>query len=258
MSNVENFVDQLSDDFKLELFKSSRSGELEKLLTPAPTLDYKLLASQVPSEEDWWQFVMLSGRGAGKTFALTNWVKQKALGKAGTRIALLTRTGQDATYVVNQLMEVHEDYDRPIYKQHLSQVTWYNGSVLDIHISDDPNNWNRGPQYNYSAVNEFTALKKVTDHSGATAYQNLVAQTRLGENPQMFLTGTPKADPELRKLLERAKDPKNRIEVSRAYSGDNPALSPKYLGNLIAHYGNQSELILQEVYGIYIDEEGIL
>lgn len=260
MSNVENFVEQLSDDFKLELFKSSRSGELEKLLTPAPTLDYKLLASQVPSEKDWWQFVMLSGRGGGKTFALTNWVKQKALGKQQTRIALLVPTMRDAAHVVDQLMRVHEEWDVPTYKRHLAQVQWFNGSTLDIYTSDNPDsaNHSRGPQYHYSAVNEFTALKKATDRGGATAYQNLMVQTRLGEKPQMFLTGTPKADPELRKLLERAKDPKYKIEVARAFSGDNPALSPKYLGNLIAMYGNQSELILQEVYGIYIDEEGIL
>lgn len=260
MSNVETFVGQLSDDFKLELFKSSRSGELQKLLTPAPTLDYKLLASQVPSEKDWWQFVMLSGRGAGKTFALTHWVKQKALGGQQTRIALLVPTMRDADHVVDQLMQIHEEWDVPTYKRHLGQIQWFNGSTLDIHTSNNPNNvnWNRGPQYHYSAVNEFTALRKDTDRTGATAYQNLVAQTRLGEKPQMFLTGTPKADPDLRKLLERAKDPKHKIEVSRTYSGDNPALSPKYLGNLIAMYGDRSDLILQEVFGIYMDDEGIL
>ncbi len=260
MSNVENFVNQLSDDFKLELFKSYRSGELRMLLTPAPTLDYKLFASQVPSEKDWWQFVMLSGRGSGKTFALTNWVKQKALGDPQTRIALLVRTTRDADHVIDQLMQVHEKWDVPTFKRHLGQVQWINGSTLDIHTSDNPNNikWNRGPLYHYSAVNEFTALKKQTDHVGYTAYENLVIQTRLGKNPQMFLTGTPRADPELRKILERAKDPKYKIEVSRAYSGDNPALSPKYLGNLIAIYGDNTNLMLQEVYGIYMDDEGIL
>lgn len=257
MSNVENFVEQLSDDFKLELFKSSRSGELEKLLTPAPTLDYKLLASQVPSEKDWWQFVMLSGRGAGKTFALTNWVKQKAFENPGARIALGASTMQDARNVVDQLMGIHEPYDRPEYKQHRAQVVWANGSILDLYSSESPD-IARSPQYHYSALNEFTAFKSTKDVSGATLITNLEVATRLGQNPQMFLTGTPKADPNLRKRLERAKDPKYKIEVSRAYSGDNPALSPKYLSNLIAMYGNQSELILQEVYGIYIDEEGIL
>ena len=258
MSNVENFVDQLSDDFKLELFKSSRSGELEKLLTPAPTLDYKLLPSQVPSEKDWWQFVMLAGRGGGKTFALTNWVKQKALENPGSRIALLTRTMRDAEHVVEQLMAVHEPHDRPELKLYRTQVVWFNGSTLDINVSENPNNGGRGAQYHYTAVNEFTTLSKRTDRSGATVLRNLEEQTRLGERPQMFMTGTPKADPDLRKLLERAKDPKYKIEVSRGATGDNPALSDKYLNNLLAMYGNNTELILQEIYGIYIDDEGIL
>lgn len=196
------------------------------------------------------------------TLAMSQWIRKKAMEKPGLRIAIAARTAADVRNTVvngeSGILAVHPPSERPEYKPSTTSLHWPNGSMAQLLSSESPDSA-RGPQYEICAADEFAAWKTTPDSSGATLYDNLIAATRLGDNPQLLLATTPKRTHVMRDLLEKAKDPAQRIRIVRGSTFDNKAnLSRFYLENLIRRYGN-SDLAKQELMGQMLeDAEGIV
>jgi len=179
----------------------------------------------------------------------------------GCRIAIAARTVADVrnTMITGEsgVLAVHAPEERPLYKPSTTSLEWPNGSTALLLSSESPDGA-RGPQFHYGVGDEFAAWKTTVDASGATLFSNLVAATRLGENPQLLLATTPKRTKVMRDLMEDAKDPKRRIKIVTGSTFDNTSLSKNYIDNLVGQYGN-SDLARQELDGQMLeDAEGLV
>lgn len=185
---------------------------------------------QLPSDKEFVTWLLLGGRGAGKTRAGAEWVKAIALGNSQARIALIGETLGDARSVmvegVSGLLSVHADHERPKFEPSKKQITWNNGAVARLFSAEDPESL-RGPQHSHIWSDE-TAKWKYADQTFDMAQFGL----RLGKKPQQVVTTTPRPIPLLKRLLEEP-----TTVVSKATTDMNAAnLAPSFLDTIVGRY----------------------
>ncbi|MFP5075740.1 DNA-packaging protein [Rhizobium sp. YIM 134829] len=204
---------------------------------------------------DWRVFLMMGGRGSGKTRAGAEWVQTLAAGpqaRPGLRIALVAETLGDAREVmidgVSGIGQIAPPGRRPKFEASRKRLVWPNGTVAQIFSSEDPESL-RGPQFDYAWCDELGKWK----HAQAT-YDMLQFGLRLGAAPQVLVTTTPRPTPLIMALVA---DP--GTEVRRIRTQDNAAnLAPGFLTAITARYGG-SRLGRQELEGELIaDREDAL
>jgi len=208
-----------------------------------------------------WLIMMLAGRGAGKTRTGAEWVREQAR-MPMTRIALVARTVGDVRDTMVQgesgIMAIHPPSEAPEYTPSLRRITWPNGSVATTYSAEKPSQL-RGPQFHKAWADELASWKLKPDDSGLNAWDNLQIATRLGVNPQIFATTTPKRVPTIRALVDMAKSDPRRIRMIRGSTMDNAAnLAAVYLETIVGKYAGTS-IERQELYGEVLDKvEGAL
>jgi phage terminase large subunit-like protein len=114
---------------------------------------------QLPPEGDWLIWLLLGGRGAGKTRAGAEWVRGVALGlhpyaeAPADRIALVGETFADAREVmvegVSGLLSVHARHERPEWLPARRMLRWSNGARAQVFSAEDPESL-RGPQHSHA------------------------------------------------------------------------------------------------------------
>ena len=257
-NSIAEDIAELSPEEQAEIFRGWTDEQFEKLKYDA---NFWLRPEQKVPDGDWFITALVAGRGFGKTLTASQWIRRKALENPGCRIAVAARTVADVrnTMVLGEsgILAVHSPEERPEYKPSTTSLHWPNGSTALLLSSESPDGA-RGPQFHYAVGDEFAAWKTNVDSSGATLFSNLVAATRLGDNPQLLLATTPKRTKVMRELMEDAKDPKRRIKIITGSTFDNKSLSKNYIDNLVGQYGN-SDLAKQELDGVMLeDAEGLV
>lgn len=248
-----DLIAALTDEERAEVFAALTAEELDYLqydgsfwLRPEQQIDDKI--SHI--------IALVAGRGFGKTFTTSHWVKQKALEFPECRIALAGRTAADVRDVIVEgpsgILAVHHPDQRPIYKPSIRRIEWANGSQASLLAAESPDQA-RGPGYHFAVGDEFAAWKMITDDGGATLFSNLIAATRLGKNPQILLATTPKRTAAMKKIMDDSKDPSKKTRIIRGSTFDNTTLSKEYIENFVAQYGD-SDLAKQELYGQMLDD----
>ena len=111
----------------------------------------------------WHTWLILGGRGSGKTRAAAEWVRAQALGiehlsdRRAHRIALIGETiGQVRSVMiegVSGLLSVHEPGTHPKFEASKNQLTWENGTIAQMFAADDPDSL-RGPQFDAAWCDE--------------------------------------------------------------------------------------------------------
>lgn len=201
----------------------------------------------------WTTWLILGGRGAGKTRAGAEWVRGLALGQPPfadspvERIALIGETLGDARAVMvdgpSGLLAIHPPAERPAYNASRRELTWPNGVVAQLFSADDPQSL-RGPQFGAAWADELAKWRYAAD-----AWDMLQFCLRLGERPRQAVTTTPRPIPLLKRLLA---DP--ATAVSRAATDANAAnLSPSFLGAIVGRYQG-TRLGRQELGGEMIED----
>lgn len=210
--------------------------------------------------EGWWAvWLILSGRGFGKTRAGAEWVRKKAKDHPGCRIILLGRTSADVRDVMvggdSGILAVCPPDERPEYFPSKRLLVWPNGSQAQLFSATEPDQL-RGPQAHYAWCDEVAAFPHIPDASGLTAWDNARIACRLGEHPQIIATTTPKRVPVIQNLLQ-VDD--GTVAITRGSTKDNAGnLSSSYLDVIYGVYAG-SHLAAQELDGILTDEvEGAL
>ena len=222
----------------LDRFLSGLSaGELTNL-----HYDFELWArnDQLPPERPqggaaWTTWLMLGGRGAGKTRAGAEWVRSVACAErarldAPPRIALVGETLADARAVmvegVSGLLSVHPPDSRPLYEPSKRQVTWPSGAVAQLFSAEDPESL-RGPQFSAAWCDELCKWPR-PDETWAMLQFGL----RLGRCPRQVVTTTPRPMPLIKTLLA---DP--LTAVTRVKTAANAAnLAPSFLEAIVGRY----------------------
>ncbi len=211
---------------------------------------------QLPPQQDrenpWRVWLVLGGRGAGKTRAGAEWIRAKALGLApfanapAARIALVGETLGDVRHVmiegVSGLLSIHAHDERPRFESSKMQLTWPNGAIAQAFGGDNPESL-RGPQFDTAWVDELAKWRE-PEHG----WDMLQFGLRLGDPPQMVVTTTPKALPLLTKIMA---DPSTVVTRSKTY--DNAAnLAPAFIKEISRRYAGTA-LARQELDGEIVD-----
>jgi phage terminase large subunit-like protein len=181
----------------------------------------------------WTTWLMLGGRGAGKTRAGAEWVRDIAVTSTGAqpaRIALIGETLAQARAVmvegVSGLLAVHPPGSRPLYEPSKRQVTWGSGAIAQIFSAEDPESL-RGPQFTAAWCDELGKWRRPQD-----TWDMLQFGLRLGDAPRQMVTTTPRPIPLIKALLA---DP--RCAVTRVATAANAAnLAPSFLEAIVGRY----------------------
>ncbi len=217
---------------------------------------------QQAPEGDWNIWLVMAGRGFGKTRLAAEWVREQAkfTNTGQRRFALVARTAADVRDVIVEgesgIINVSPPSERPLYEPSKRRLTWPNGNTATCFTADEPDSL-RGPQFTHAWGDEIAAWRQTPDAAGMTAFDNLRVGTRLGSNPQMVVTTTPKRVPLLYKLIDESKS--GRVVITRGSTMDNSGnLSNAYLDAITGVYAG-TRLAQQELYGEMLDAvEGAL
>lgn len=208
---------------------------------------------QLPPDGDWTTWLVLGGRGAGKTRAGSEWVRGIALGRPPFatqpvgRIALVGETFADAREVmidgVSGLLAVHPKAERPSWQPARRRLEWPNGAVAQVFSAEDPEGL-RGPQFEAAWADEIGKWR----HAEPT-WDMLQFGLRLGTRPRQVATTTPRATALLRRLIA---DP--ATATTRASTAANAAnLAAPFLDQIVRRYAG-TRLGRQELDGEIIED----
>jgi len=177
---------------------------------------------------DWTAWLVLGGRGAGKTRAGAEWVRAQA--RQPIRIALIGETLADVRDVMVEgpsgLIAIAPPRERPKWIASKRRVEWPSGAQALAFSSEDPEAL-RGHQAHAAWADEFAKWRHIDE-----TWDMLQFGLRLGETPRQTVTTTPRPVPALKRLMA---DPGTRI--SRAATHANAAnLAPGFLSAIVRRY----------------------
>jgi phage terminase large subunit-like protein len=201
----------------------------------------------------WHTWLMLGGRGSGKTRAGAEWVRAQVKGeppladRRSHRIALVGDTIAQVRSVmiegISGLMSVYPPAERPKLEVSRNQLVWPNGALAQLFAADDPDSL-RGPQFDAAWCDELCKWRQPD-----LAWDTLQFALRLGTWPQCVVTTTPRPIPLLKKMLEDL-----ATAATHSRTADNASfLSPSFLAEMMRRYGD-TLLGRQELEGEIVEE----
>ncbi|MEP3052322.1 MAG: terminase family protein [Erythrobacter sp.] len=215
--------------------------------------------TQLPPPGAWRIWLILAGRGFGKTRAGAEWVRAIAEADPNARIALVSASLAEARSVMVEgesgLIACCSLEHRPHFEPSLRRIRFPNGAQAHLYSAAEPELL-RGPQHSHAWCDEVGKWPDV--HERATrCWDNLLMGLRLGESPLVTVTTTPRRVPLITRLLDQEKS--GEVAVTRGSTYDNSANLPAQFIAAIESEFAGSQKALQEIEGrILEDIEGAL
>lgn len=207
--------------------------------------------NQLEPPGDWTTWLILAGRGFGKTRTGAETIRKWVCGPTPlsggrcSRIALVAETAADArdVMVIDGLLRIHPKDFMPVYEKTNRCVTWPNGARAFLYNATEPDQL-RGPQHDGAWVDELAKFQYAQE-----TWDQLQFGLRLGEHPRQIVTTTPRPIPVVRRLVN---DPSTFITRGRTY--DNAAnLADNFIQYIEERYG-KTRLGRQELEGEILDD----
>ncbi|MXO65488.1 DNA-packaging protein [Altericroceibacterium endophyticum] len=216
-------------------------------------------ADQLPPRGDWAIWLICAGRGFGKTRAGAEWVRSLARASPDARIALVAASLVEARAVMVEgesgILACTPPAFRPLFEPSLRRLIWPNGAQAQLFSAGEPESL-RGPQHSHAWCDE---IAKWDNASGRAirAWDNLQMGLRLGHDPRLLATTTPRAVPLMLRLM--AEQETGSIALTTGSSYANAANLPSsFLSAMQRQYGGTA-LGAQELEGVLLREaEGAL
>lgn len=217
-------------------------------------------ASQLPPQDaDWLTWLILAGRGFGKTRTGAETIAEWAREIPGGRFALIGQTFADGRDVMVEgdsgLLSVLDESELrggsvdTAWNRSMGELFMENGSQFKIYSSEQPRKL-RGPQH-HGAWGDEPATWNDADRGTAddTTWSNLLFGLRLGTNPRVVMTGTPRPNRLVRELM-KADD----THLTKGSTYDNLGnLAATFRKKVIAKYEG-TRLGRQELEGLVLDD----
>src|SRR3954468_16568129 len=187
----------------------------------------------------WTTWLVLGGRGAGKTRLGAEWVRAAARGtppyaqQACRHIALIEESEHDVREVmiegVSGLLRISPRAERPLWMPSRRRLEWATGAVAQAFSAEDPESL-RGPQFDAAWCDELAKWRLAKD-----TWDMLQFGLRLGHWPRQLITTTPRAVPLLKRLLS---DPGAKQTHAKTLENEDN-LAPTFLETVVRRYGGR-------------------
>jgi phage terminase large subunit-like protein len=202
---------------------------------------------QLEPAGNWNIWVILSGRGWGKTRTGAEWVKSLIVSGKAKRVALVGATAADVRDVMIEgqsgLLSVCADWDKPLYEPSKRRITFKNGAVATAYSAEEADRL-RGPQHDAAWCDELAAWSNVQ-----ATWDQLQFGLRLGKKPRCCVTSTPRPIKLLKELITRPD-----VHVTKGKTSDNAAnLAETFLTAIVSRYAG-TRLGRQELDGDILDD----
>ncbi|NNF23350.1 MAG: DNA-packaging protein [Rhodobacteraceae bacterium] len=206
---------------------------------------------QLPPDGNWRSWVVMGGRGAGKTRAGAEWVRaqvegSRALDKGqARRVALVADTFDQVRDVMifgeSGILACSPSDRRPVWEATRRRLVWPNGATAQAFSANDPEGL-RGPQFDAAWVDELAKWRK-----GQETWDMLQFALRLGTRPRQCVTTTPRNIGVLKSLLAlpstvvtRAPTEANRVHLAASFLEE---VRARYAGTRIGRQELDGELL---------------
>jgi phage terminase large subunit-like protein len=204
---------------------------------------------QRPPNDDWDVWVMLAGRGFGKTRAGAEWVSAMARETPAARIALVAATPMEARRVMIEgrgglFAAARDGAERRgmRWEPSLGRLTFASGAEAHVYSGADGETL-RGPEHHFAWCDELAKWKQAE-----TAWDNLLLGLRAGKRPRAVVTTTPRSVPALRRVLAMP-----GVVLTGGASRDNPHLAPAFI-RMIEEVHGKTRFGRQELLGELIED----
>ena len=220
--------------------------------------EFWALPHQLPPVGAWKSWVIMGGRGAGKTRAGAEWVRVQTEGARPAdpgrvrRLALVGETFDQVRDVMifgeSGIMACSPPDRRPEWEATRRRLVWPNGATAQAFSAQEPEAL-RGPQFDAAWADELAKWKKAEE-----TWDMLQFALRLGTHPQQVITTTPRNVAVLKTILMNPSTVVTHAptDANRAY------LAQSFLDEVKARYAG-TRLGRQELEGVLLDDvEGAL
>ena len=196
-----------------------------------------------PSGQGWRTWLMMAGRGFGKTTAGAEWIQALATqAKRPVSIALVGATVDEVRRVMVEgetgLLAVSAGRpDAPRWEPSLGRLSWPGGSRAFVYSGENPDGL-RGPSHHFAWCDELAKWARPQE-----TWDNLQMTLREGKRPRALVTTTPRPIA----LLKRIEAERWTV-TTRGRTSDNSALDDAFVATMVATYGG-TRLGRQELDG---------
>lgn len=185
---------------------------------------------QLAPPGEWRTWLLLAGRGFGKSRTGAEWIRAQVERDACAHIALIGPTAADVrdTMIEGEsgILRISPPWCKPEYQPSRRRLLWPNGAVAITYSAEDPDQL-RGPNIDGAWLDELAAMKYAQE-----AWDMLMFTLRAGNDPRAVVTTTPRPTKIIRELVAA---PSTYVTRGRTY--DNAAnLAPAFLDTIIRRY----------------------
>lgn len=189
-------------------------------------------SEQIAPSGRWFTWLLLAGRGWGKTRTLCEWIRGRIESGRYGRVALIGQTAADVRDVLIEgesgLLAISPPWCHPKYEPSKRRLTWPNGAIATTYSGDSPDQL-RGPQHDTVACDELAKWQYPQE-----TWDNMEFGLRLGPQPQVCVATTPRPIPVIRALRD---DPTTVRPTSNLNTYTNLAnVNPLFIERVVKKY----------------------
>lgn len=222
--------------------------------------EFQARASQLPPPGDWRIWMIMAGRGFGKTRSGAEWVCMIADANPDARIALVSSSLAEARAVMVEgesgLLAISRPGHRPHYEPSLHRIRFRNGAQAQLFSASEPEGL-RGPQHSHAWCDEIGKWPLANERA-MRCWENLQLGLRLGRDPRIAVTTTPRAVPLVQRIVAQAAAGQE-VVISRGSTRDNAEhLAERFIEAMASEFGG-TQFARQEIEGELLEDiEGAL
>ena len=196
---------------------------------------------------NWIYWLILAGRGWGKTYTASQWIRKRIDNLESKHIALVAPRAADIRDIMIEgqsgILEVFPPHQRPLYEPSKRRITFYTGATAITYSGDEPDQL-RGPNIDSFWCDELASCRYQKEIMDMLSFC-----LRIGKNPRGIITTTPRPTKTIKDLVKDL-----NVHITRGTTYENrDNLSPVFFSTIIEKY-EKTRIGQQEIYGKILDD----
>lgn len=177
-------------------------------------------------DQDWNYWLILAGRGFGKTRTGAEWVRDQVNNQGRRRIGIIAPTGADLRDVIVEGESgilnccAGDKHNKPVYEPTKRRITWPNGAIATLFSAEEPERL-RGPQHDAIWMDEIAGWANGNAETIQRTWDMAMFGLRLGKHPKVCITTTPKPIPLVQMFVKWSKDPEKKMKITSGSTYEN-------------------------------------